>query len=333
MPELRTLPIGKTIGIILQFAVGAGLLALLSSMVDLRQIGRLLLGAKLMPLIAALLLLALDFLLRAMRFREMLTAASGTPMPLRSLVAPFVASFGISDLLPLRIGDGFRLVWFSRQCAMPFGAVVGAMIVERLMDLTAILVLGVIGFVGMHPEVLGAHRDLVLVGALGLAVALLAAQRLMLLAQRWLLRMQAGRETFLSRQAGLAITTIETVRQLAARRYAAGLTLLSVLIWMIEAGVMFCTWASLGDAPVSPFVLLFAFASATIATLFPSLPGHFGTFEFAGVEAFALAGTDRSTAAAAVLLTHILLWAPIALFAIGWLVRRMSYGMRPFAAG
>jgi glycosyltransferase 2 family protein len=168
---------------------------------------------------------------------------------------------------------------------------------------------------------------------IGIAVALLAAQRLTRLVQKWLLRMQAGRETFLSRQAGIALTTIETIQQISTRRYAAGLTLLSVLIWVVEAGVMFCAWMSLGDAAVSPFVLLFAFGSATIATLFPSLPGHFGTFEFAGVEAFALAGTDRSTAAAAVLLTHLLLWAPIALFAIGWLVRRMSDGMRPFAAG
>ena len=332
MPDLRTLPVGKAIGIFLQFAVGVGLLALLSSMVDVRQIGRLLLAAKLMPLLAALMLLALDFMLRAMRFREMLAVVSGTPLRLRSLVAPFVASFGISDLLPLRIGDGFRLVWFSRQCGLPFGAVVGVMIVERLMDLAAILLLAAIGFTVMHPGLIDANREPGLLLALCALLLLAGVPRLIRFGHAWLQKIHRSRDTFFYRQIGIVLTTIETVRKIASIRRASGLMLLSALIWVIEAGVMLCAWTSLGDAPVSPAVLLFAFASATIATLFPSLPGHFGTFEFAGVEAFGLAGIDRSTAAAVVLLTHLLLWAPIALFAIGWLVRQISEGTRPFAA-
>src|SRR3546814_1576326 len=61
---------------------------------------------------------------------------------MRRCIGPFIASFGISDIRPLRAGDGFRVVWFHRQFGIPVGVLIGTMLVERLLDLTAILILG-----------------------------------------------------------------------------------------------------------------------------------------------------------------------------------------------
>src|SRR3546814_20424797 len=61
---------------------------------------------------------------------------------MRPCIGPFIASFGISDILPRRAGDGFRVVWFNRQFGIPVGVLIGTMSVERLLDLTAILILG-----------------------------------------------------------------------------------------------------------------------------------------------------------------------------------------------
>ena len=51
------MPVGKRIGLVVQVVVGAGLLALLLTMVDLAQIRALLIGADPAPLVAGLVLL------------------------------------------------------------------------------------------------------------------------------------------------------------------------------------------------------------------------------------------------------------------------------------
>ena len=63
-----------------------------------------------------------------------------------------------------------------------------------------------------------------------------------------------------------------------------------------------------------------AFVFSTLGTMIPSLPGHFGSFEYFGVQAFTLSGADPSFAAAVVFLAHLILWAPTAMFALLWLL-------------
>jgi uncharacterized membrane protein YbhN (UPF0104 family) len=65
---------------------------------------------------------------------------------------------------------------------------------------------------------------------------------------------------------------------------------------------------------------LVAFAFSTLGTLVPALPGNFGTYEYFGVSSFRAVGVDEPLAAATILLAHMILWLPTALFGIGWLM-------------
>src|SRR3546814_13305171 len=98
------------------------------------------------------------------------------------------------------------------------------------------------------------------------------------------------------------------------------LMVFSLICWVLESIVFLCAWWSLGGAAgeiAKPFL---AFAFSTLGTLVPSLPGHFGSFEYFGVQAFTLTGEDAPLAAAGVTLVHCVLWALTVIFGLARLL-------------
>lgn len=160
---------GATFRIGLGVAAGAAFIVLVVRDVHLPEVWALLQNAALAPLLFAFLAFVTDFLLRALRFWMILKQTSSRDLPLGPTVAPFIASFGVNDVLPLRLGDGFRVVWFSRQFRISAGTVVGAMIVERVLDLVTIVVLGALAMALLDLSAASAtawHFELALVVAL-----------------------------------------------------------------------------------------------------------------------------------------------------------------------
>jgi uncharacterized protein (TIRG00374 family) len=313
--------IARTIRIGLGLIVGGTFVLFAVRNVHFAEVRAILSHATVTPLVFAVVAFVADFLLRAVRFWIMLQSTTGRRLPLRTTIGPFIASFGMSDVLPLRVGDGFRVVWFSRQFGIAAGTVIGTMIVERILDLVTIVLLGGISLAVVSlaaPPALVWNFQLLLavtfVGGLAMLFAPTVCHR--------------GLAT-LFRQAsfGPINKLIEAMRaasravaKIRSWRYLGMLTAISVALWLLESGVFLGVWLSLGgsiNALLQPFL---AFAFSTLGTLVPSLPGHFGPFEFFGLQAFTLAGVDTPMAAAVVLLAHLILWAPTALFGIGWLL-------------
>lgn len=323
MSEPRTTPNRRRLMLRMTLSTAAGviLLVLLARAIDLRVLAHTLGQASPGPLVGALIALALDFFLRAIRFWIMLEIVVARRLPMLPSVAPFVASFGMSDILPLRMGDGLRVLWFSRRFDLPAGAVVGAMIVERVLDVISLLVVGYVAFAWVgNAGSAGLGRGLQLAAAIGVAAAL-AVLFMPALASRLALPLLERSPRPLAKTAsGLVATIAAAIRQIGTGGRLFALLGLSVFLWMLEAGVMWGAWVGLGASPVNLAPPAFAFTFATLGTLVPSLPGHFGAFEFAGVQAFAYAGVDRSFAAAVILVAHLILWAPTALFAVLWLL-------------
>ncbi len=321
-PALRV-GLSAAAGILLLFVVARGL--------DLEAIARSLSRAAPLPLLAALLALLADFVLRSARFWIMLRIAAPQRVPFSGMIAPFVASFGMSDLLPLRVGDGLRILWLGRRFGLPAGTVVGAMVVERVFDLASLLLVALVALFAVGGEHMGEFATGIRVSALlgvGVVVALLLAPKLLDIAGRTLLRRFSNR--WIRSLADIIVVTAASIGRIGRWDRLFALFGLSLVVWGLEAGVARGAWISLGGSSGTPAPPLLAYAVAMLGTLVPSLPGHFGPFEFAGVQAFAHAGVDRSLGAAAVLLTHLLLWAPIALFTIIWL---LTGGISPLASG
>lgn len=303
------------------FAAGVAFIVLVIQSVSLAAVSALISGAAILPLVVAVIAFAADFVLRAARFWAILQLVTNSKVPLAPTIAPFIASFGISDILPLRVGDGVRALWFSHAFTIPIGTVIGAMLVERILDLVTLVFLGGLSLGFLESEV---SPSLIRNFQLALGLAAVAGIGL-LFAPVVLLRLLRAIPV-VSRLASVnvVISALANVSSAVALigpwRRLTWLSALSLLLWVLEAQVMIGAWASLGGSLgdfLKPFT---AFVFSTLGTLAPSLPGHFGSFEYFGIEAFALMGVEANTAAAVVLLTHLILWAPTAIFGIFWLI-------------
>lgn len=301
--------------------VGAFFVVLVMRNVNFAEVGAILDRATVMPLVLAVVAFIADFLLRAVRFWMMLLSTTGRRLPLKPTISPFIASFGMSDILPLRAGDGLRILWFSRQFNISAGIVIGTMIVERILDLVTIILLGGVCLAlvtGTVPPALLLNFQLVLVIGLAGGFGMLFAPALLCR----LLETLFGRIHFAP-----VVILIKTLKATSAAVVQVGswrrlvlLTLLSLVLWVLESLVFVGAWISLGGSVETLLKPFLAFVFSTLGTLVPSLPGHFGSFEFFGIQAFALTGVDASTAAAVVLLAHLILWAPTAIFGVGWVL-------------
>lgn len=313
------LAVGLVAGVV--FAV------LLLRNVELHRVSATLREARPWPLLLGLMAFAADFGLRAARYWYMVRSASDRRLPLGPTVGPFIAGFGISDVLPLRAGDGFRIIWFNRLFAIDAGTLIGAMMVERLLDLIALVILGGLALRLVDittPQVLLSEFKLVLTvaGLAGIGL-LLAPEKLFGLLDRMIGRIAGHRAGALRR----AVRSIcATVRHMGSSRRLIMLLAMSLLCWLLESLTFLCAWISMGG-PAGDFAKPFlAFCFSVLGTLVPSLPGHFGSFEYFGVQAFTLTGVDPSFAAAVVFLAHMLIWTPTAIFGVGWVV---LHSMRP----
>gem|GEM_PF-1530166 len=306
--------------------VGTAFLALLWTSVDMAAVGGLLARANWPPLLLALFAYGLDFLLRAWRFR-MLLDPGGRRVALGPSVAPFVASFGISDILPFRLGDVFRVYWFHRRFSLPMGHVLGAMVVERVLDLVSILMVAGLALFLVDtalPDEIVMQFRLVLVVAVAASFLVLLSPAAIEAAAAW------G-----ERRCGLPLAgrIAKTARSVAGAVRASGnpgrlfgMVLLSFALWLLESFVMLGAWLSLGGSLPDWLKPLTAFAFSTLGTLVPALPGHFGSYEFFGMLSYRAVEVPAEQATATILLAHLLLWLPTALFALVWLVsmRRQS---------
>lgn len=301
--------------------LGGAFLVLLASSVDMRQVAAILARASWPPLILALLAYAADFVLRALRFWLLLRARRPAGLPFAPTLAPFIASFGISDVLPLRLGDVFRVWWFRRRHALPVADVLGAMIVERVLDLVAIL--AVAGFAlwladAALPGVALERLTFAFAAAAAISAGLLFAPALLARGARLAAaRLHVPVVQTLAAQAG---ALADAVRRIGDARRMGWMLLLSVGLWLLESVVMLGAWASLGGAPGALSAPLLAFATSTLGTLVPALPGHFGSYEVFGVLAYTAMGIAPEWATATILLSHLLLWLPTALFGVVWLL-------------
>jgi uncharacterized membrane protein YbhN (UPF0104 family) len=262
-----------------------------------------------------------DFMLRAARFWWLLEIATSHRLPFLPTVGPFIASFGVSDILPLRVGDGFRIVWFHQRFAIPLGVLTGMMIVERILDLVTIVILGAFSLL-----LTGGAASSALLGSLGIALAVAMLSGIGLLFGPPLLALAlekcARRVPALpvGRLIAFLSTTSEAQTSIGSWRRWLALSVISLTVWLLESATVIGAWLSLGGgtgAVLKPFL---AFSFSTLGTMVPSLPGHFGPFEFFGLRAFALTNVDTAFAAAVLFLAHLILWFPTALIGIGWLL-------------
>lgn len=265
-------------------------------------------------ILLALMFLTIAYSLRIYRWWLMLHAQ--TPeLQFRSCIWPFLTSIAVNNVVPFRAGDILRVVGFRQQLRSPRVRIFGTMIIERILDLTALLSFFFIGLLGLpedsfSQEFIFAATCIAGLGILGIVLIIVFSPWL-----KKMIKLCSHQPFFIRRNLSASLNQhgqnlMATLILIRSPKRLLVLLSVSILSWLSE-GAVFATIAVAMNAVSQPLAPWFSLGTGTLATLIPSSPGYVGTFDYfaaQGLEAFG-ATTDISVAFA--LTVHLLLWLPL----------------------
>lgn len=244
-------------------------------------------------------LIAVDVILRALRWRLLLRPVAAVPF--RATLGALLVGYLANNVLPARLGELVRSHVLGDRTGVSRSTVLGTVVVERIVDTavvvaiaaTAILVLSVRGIVASGVLVGLALTGLlvVLVAAGILAHRLPGADRVTAILERWP-QVRAGLGRL---REGLAV---------AGRPRTLGSTIVvSLGSWSCAVLGFAAAGQAVGLEPTIGQAALLA-AGVNLATAVPSAPGYVGTFELAAIAIAASVGIPEAPALAMALLLH-----------------------------
>lgn len=309
---------------LLSFAIGLAVLAFVMSRVDVNvsEIRARLAQTDLPLFLAALALYYTTFLVRALRWRQLLANvgyANGEPgaSPYRlpsvlGLAEIVLLSWFANCIVPAKLGDAYRAYLLKSAAGVSFSKTFGTILAERIIDmllLFALLTAAVlIAFSGALPaavlSILQVGMLLVVVVVGGLVVLRNLGGHISRLVPR-----RFRRQYDLFEQGTLG--SFQAMPLVLSY---------SVLGWAIEAGRLYLVCLSLGLTGLSPAIILFVALASALLTTLPITPAGLGFVESAIVGVLILAaswglapGVDENVAASVAILDRVIsYWSLIA---------------------
>lgn len=279
--------------------------ALLIALSGGRETLDLLAQAKWWLLLPAALIHYGGFALRGRRW-QLLLALLGHRLHYWPVTALLLSGWFASALLPARAGDFLRVAalraGYANAPPAPVADSLGSIVLERVLDILAILLLGalfgLLALRGRLPAWVWATYAVALGALAALGVALLLAPPFMAwLRGLWQNRWYSGALDF-------ALQVVDALRALARQpAVAASVILLSLLIWLCDVLLLWLAVAALGHW--LPFLQAgFVALTVDVVAAVPITPGAIGQMEAANTALLALVGLPPSVAAAAVLVVR-----------------------------
>ena len=294
-------------------AISVALLGYLLTTVDLGQVAERLRHMHPGWTVVSVLLAPIGLWIRAKRWRYLFARSDQPP----GLVPAVMIGYMANNILPLRAGELVRVYVVSRRWGRGFWAVLGTLVVERVLDSLAIVgILAALVFLIPVPKIFAYTAltilaiDVVAVAAIvALAVAPAAAARLLAhLTRRW-----PRIEDRSSRIFGTFVQGLDGVRTPA---HILPLIVWTILVWLAPA---LAAWTMLQamdlHLPLTAGWTVLAFVGLSVSI--PSAPGYVGIFHYAAVLALEIFGVTRATAVGYALVFHAAQIVPVTL--VGWL--------------
>ena len=288
--------------------VSAAFLAVTVSRVDLGETARALASAAPAGVLLAIVLVLVELVIRAERWRILLHPSA--QVPLRSAFAYLTVGYFANTLLPARLGDAARAYLAGRSFGISSLVTLGTIVVERVMDTAVILLVVLLAGLAVAPgsQIAGSAAVLtaaVLIGLAACVVVGVVALRSGLLDRRY------GRQV-----RAVVARVVEGTAALRRPRGAALILGLTVLPFGVAACAFGATSTALG-LPLGPAEWALILGVLALSTAIPAAPGSLGTYEFVGVTALGILGIGPSQALAATVLIHVIATLPPALLGLG----------------
>jgi len=261
---------------------------------------------------AAMFLMIFNVGFRVLRWGLIVRGYADTPAAQLGRIGAI--GFMAIDLLPARLGELVRPLLLNRA-GVPLGASVASIVLERLLDVAILagLLFGVLAFADLPPlevELFGRTVDLAREGRIGLLTLMvvlgvpviavpLAGERGLRFATRVLRRLprRVSKVAF-----NLLRSFMEGLKRMGRPAVIAG-SLLTVSVWVVNVGVLWCLAASQSVA-LSPWDATVVTIVVSLCIIVPSPAGGLGVFEAGGVAGMLLYGVDPDRAAAFAVTLH-----------------------------
>lgn len=317
----------------LAIAISLALLAWAVKGVHLDQFVEHVKGARIWPLLAAVILATLTFPARLFRWRLLLRRSDGGPFSYRSLWHAVAIGFGANNLLPFRAGELLRTYAISRLAPTRLTSALSSIAVERAFDSLAVVFLLTVALFmpGMPEDVsvsgVSVERAAMAVGvASGLALVVAALVVAFPLAAEGVVRRLIRAE----RVADRIVNVIEGLREgMSALNNPArllGVVLWSVGIWLVN-GLAFYVGFAVFDIPVNFAGALLLQGVLVFGISVPLAPGFVGAFEAVIRAVLTIYGIPPDQSLSFAITYHVTTFIPITLLGLwSFAVTGMSLG-------
>lgn len=324
--------VGRAVVASIGLVVSIVSLFLVARSVNLADVGRIVAGASIGLVVLALGVMSFALALRVVTCFVLLPDhADGSRVGVPRLITPVMVGYLGNLVLPARLGEVIRAYLISRREGLAFGATLGSVALERILDTATLAVMAFVAasLIGAAPWIVQGTGLVAVVGVI--LVAALATTGLQPLVR---LLGRLGSIQVLRAPISALVRVIEPFAHWsggAHRRRAMGLALgLSLAAWLCTA-VMFWLVGQAVGASLSPAAAILIMAVTVLATAIPSAPGYVGTFELAAVTVATSLGVSGDIAFALAVLAHVLGLLPAA--AGGSLaLTRLGGGLRQLSA-
>lgn len=309
--------------------LAVGLMALFLRNADLRQVWASVTAARMDYLLFSLVLTCATFLVRAERWQYLLGPLG--PTHFWVVFRATVIGFGASAVLPARAGEVIRPYLLARRERLSATAAFATILVERILDLVAVLLLLAAFLLFFDPGL--EARDSALFSAIrfgGLVMAPVAVGALLLMffmaghperLHEWLLKAE---RVLPARVAAMIANFAKTFAEGFAvvrrpERFVAAIGW-SLILWLtIAAGI----WAvSIGFGIVMPFTGAWLMLAPLVVGVAVPTPGGVGGFHEAyRLGATAFFGADNDTAVGAAIVLHAISVGPVTIAGLLFMVQ------------
>jgi glycosyltransferase 2 family protein len=310
---------------LLSFVIGLAILAFVLSRVEVNvtEIRGKLAQTNLPIFVAALLLYYLTFVVRALRWQQLLAnvgyandddngttslASNGKPIRVPSVVGLgeiVLLSWFANCIVPAKLGDMYRAYLLKSTAGVSFSKTFGTILAERIIDmllLFTLLVASVLyAFSGALP---GAILSIL---QAGLVLVALVIAGLMVMRNLGGVVARFVPQRFRAHYALFEQGTLGSFQAMPL------VLTYSVVGWTIEAGRLYLVCMSLGLIGLSPAIILFVALASALLTTLPITPAGLGFVESAIVGILLLAaswglapGVDENVAASVAILDRVI---------------------------
>ena len=290
-------------------------------------------GAHVLPLVAAVFIATSTFVLRIFRWRILLRANDGAPLPASSLWHAIAIGFMANNVLPFRAGELLRSLAITRLTRTRFTAAISSIAAERLFDGLAIVTLLTIGLLlsGLpaNAEVKGIRlTHVAIVAGATFAAALIIAGLVVAFPQtaERMIRRLIPFPRLAERMVAMIEGIVHGLSVLQSPLRMTTVVAWSLAIWLVNVTSFYVGFQAF-DIPVNFAGAMIMQGLLAFAISAPTAPGFVGVFESAIKLTLLLYAVSEDRAVTYALVYHATTFVPITLLG-AWSRAKTGLGLK-----